>query len=52
MKIKKKIGGWVGGSGQGECEQRSEIFLKIKKNPGRGGGGSGWGRSGWMRTKK
>ena len=35
--------GW--GGGQGRCEQRSEVFLKIQKKSffGGGGGGSGWG---------
>ena len=34
--------------GQGGCERRIEIFVKIqKKNWGGGGGGSGEG-SGWM----
>ena len=44
MKIKKKkyfffwVGGWagaggrqVGGQGQGGCEERSEVFVKIQK---------------------
>ena len=63
MKIKKIYifflggggGGRVwGGKGQGRCEQRSEVFVKIKKEKlwgvgSRGGGGSGWGEgSGWM----
>ena len=36
-------GGRVGG--QGGCERRIEVFLKIKKNNGGegGGAGSGWG---------
>ena len=48
----------VGGGGQGGCEQRIEVFVKIKKKKnwlGRvgGGGGLGWrgrvgGGSGWM----
>ena len=29
----------VGLEGQGRCEQRSEVFVKIQKNIG----GSGWG---------
>ena len=39
-------GRWVGG--QGGCERRSKVFLKIqkKKNLGGGGGGSGWGGRG------
>ena len=53
----------LGGGGQGGCERRIEVFVKIqKKNHGGGGGGGGgggsgggvrWGRwvgwgSGWM----
>ena len=53
------MGGWgsgpgwgdVGLGGQGRCEQRSEVFVKIKKKCGGGGvgsgGGGGWGGSGW-----
>ena len=40
---------WGGGVGQGGCERRSEVFVKIqKKNWGGGGrvGGSGWEGSG------
>ena len=41
--------GWGGGS-QGGCEQRIEVFVKIKKKNwgggGRGGPGSGWGGGG------
>ena len=50
-------GGRVGGGGQGGCERRIEVFVKIQKKNwgevrgvGRGGGGSGWGGgggSGW-----
>ena len=56
VKIQKKKnlggGGRVGLGGQGRCEQRSEVFVKIKKKmwgvgSWGGGGGSGWG-SGWM----
>ena len=41
------------GRGQGGCERRIEVFVKIqKKNWGGGSGGqlegSGWGGSGWM----
>ena len=47
-------GGQVGG-GQGECEQRIEVFVKIQKKINWGGGvGLGGGRvwrSGWMLTK-
>ena len=43
MKIqKKKI--W-GGGGQGGCERRIEVFVKIQKKNGGGGGGGG---SGWI----
>ena len=40
--------GWKGG--QGGCERRIEVFVKIqKKNQVRGGGGGGgWGGSGWI----
>ena len=59
MKIqkKKKIGGGQGGSGggvglvgQGGCERRIEVFVKIKKKKtfflGGGGRGGRWGRWG------
>ena len=39
-----------GGGGQGGCERKIEVFVKISKNiffwGGGGGGGGGW--SGWM----
>ena len=41
----------MGGGGQGGCEQKIEVFVKIQKKiggGGLGGGGSGWGVSGWM----
>ena len=39
MKIQKKFGG--GGSGQGGCERRIEVFVKMQK---KWGGGVGlWG---------
>ena len=49
------VGGRVGGSGlgvglggQGGCERRIEVFVKIqKKKWGVGGGGRGGWRSGW-----
>ena len=54
MKIKKKIfffgggGGVVGLGGQGGCERRIEVFVKIQKNIFGGGGGSvGGSGSGW-----
>ena len=64
-KFKKKIGGgglggsgrvWggVGSGGQGGCERRIEVFVKIHfflgGGGGRGGqvGGSGWWGCGWM----
>ena len=40
--------------GQGRCEHRSEVFVKIQKKKWGGGGqvgrgvGVGLGRSGWM----
>ena len=44
------MGGEVGGGPQGGCEQRIEVFVKIKKKKnwlgrvgGRGGGGGGGG---------
>ena len=66
MKIKKKkifLGGRVGGGGgrggsgrgdrlwgQGECERRIQVFVKIQKLISWGGGGR-VGGSGWMWTK-
>ena len=52
MKIKKKNGGgvWSGGGvglkGQGRCEQRSEVFVKIQKEKKNGGGGGQVGGGG------
>ena len=50
MKIQKKnfFGGGVGG--QSGCEQRIEVFVKIKKKKfgGRGGCGGRVGGSEWM----
>ena len=41
------VGGW--GRGQGGCERRIEVFVKIqKKFWGGGGGGGGGGGSEWM----
>ena len=44
------MGGGRGG-GQGGCERRIEVFVKIQKKNGggvvRGGGGGGGGGSGW-----
>ena len=45
----------MGGGGQGGCERRIEVFVKIKKNRGwgssgpaeDGGGFEGWG-GGWL----
>ena len=38
------------GRGQGECERRIEVFVKIQKKKffffGGGGRGGGWGRGG------
>ena len=42
-------GGRVGEGGQGGCERRIKVFVKIKKKIfGGGGGGGGGGGSGWM----
>ena len=49
-------GGVVGVGGRGECERRTEVFVKIQKKyfflGGVGGGGGGWvgvgGVRGWM----
>ena len=51
------MGGWGRGRGQGGCERRIEVFVKIPKKKffwrggvgGGGGGGSGgqWEGSGW-----
>ena len=46
----------MGGGGQGGCERRIEVFVKIQKKIGGGGGGGGGGEgsglggggSGWM----
>ena len=50
--------GWWGGGGQGGCERRIEVFLKIQKKNWGCRGGRGWvgggrgrvggGGSGWM----
>ena len=41
------MGGVGLGGGQGGCEQRIEVFVKIqKKNFFFGGGGGGWGGRG------
>ena len=47
MKIQKKnfLGGVRGGGvrgGQGGCERRIEVFVKIQKKKIGGGSGSGW----------
>ena len=58
MKIQKKLGGGLGvglgGGGQGGCERRTEVFVKIQKKKfffggggsvgGGGGSGGGGGR--------
>ena len=36
--------GWWGGGGQGGCERRIEVFVKIPKKNGGGGGCVGRGR--------
>ena len=35
-----------GGGGQGGCERRIEVFVKIKKKIRGGGWWSGWGQGG------
>ena len=43
--------GWSGLGGQGGCERKIEVFVKIKKKMEGGVGGGGGGRvggSGWM----
>ena len=45
------MGGVGLGGGQGGCERRIEVFVKIqikKFGVGEGGGGVGFGGSGWM----
>ena len=37
-----------GFGGQGGCERRSEVFVKIQKKIGGGGGGRGSGGGGWV----
>ena len=37
-----------GGGGQGGCERRIEVFVKIQKKKLGGFGGGGVGGSGWM----
>ena len=34
-------GVWLGGGGQGGCERRIEVFVKIQKKKNLGGGGGG-----------
>ena len=36
----------MGGGGQGGCERRIKVFVKIQKKNFRGGGGGGGGRGG------
>ena len=40
-------GGGIGLGGQGGCEQRSKVFLKIQKKKIEGGGWVGVGRRSW-----
>ena len=53
MKIQqKKFGVGEGGEGsglggQGGCERRIKVFVKIQKKKFWGGGGGRWGGSGW-----
>ena len=57
MKIpKKKLGvgeggGVVGFGGQGGCERRIEVFVKIQKKKNSGGGGGRWGGGGGGRGR-
>ena len=37
----------LGGGGQGGCERRIEVFVKIQKKFFWGGGGGGGSGSGW-----
>ena len=39
------VGCW-GGGGQGGCERRIEVFVKIQKKKKIGGGGVRWGGGG------
>ena len=52
QKQKKYVGARVGGvfglEGQGGCERRIEVFVKIQKKIGWVGSGVGFGGSGWM----
>ena len=57
MKIKRKIvggvgsgqgGGWGWVGGQGGCERRIEVFVKIQKKIGGGSWGVRLRGSGWM----
>ena len=41
-------GGGVGLGGQGGCERKIEVFVKIPKKIGGGRGRGGGGGSGWM----
>ena len=48
-----QVGGWGGrgwGGSQGGCEQRIEVFVKIKKKFGGGRGGGGWVGYGGVRV--
>ena len=48
MKIQKKKNWGVGLGGQGRCERRSQVFVKIKKKMGGGRSGRGEGDGlGW-----
>ena len=49
-RVEDRVGG--GGGGQGRCEQRSEVFVKIKKKlwGGQFGGGVRLGGQGWYLT--
>ena len=51
MKIKKKIGGRGQVGGQGGCERRIEVFVKIQQKYWGVGERGQVGGSGWMLAK-
>ena len=50
MKIMIKKSGVRSGVGQGGCERRVEVIVKMQKKVGGGGGGSPNGRGGGVRV--